>query len=72
MTDREITEFDKLSVDDLLKKPSKQLIVAMYIKIKQQNGKVKFHDWVIKGLLSTFSLGIVAAIIISIINFCFV
>jgi hypothetical protein len=63
-----ITEFDKLEINDLLKQPSKELLVCIFIKIKQQNGKVKFHDWVIKGLLGTFTLGIMAAIIIGIIG----
>ena len=72
MTAKEsITEFDKLEIDDLLKKPSKELLVAMFVKIKQQNGKVNFHDKFIWGLISTMGLGVVAALIVGIINICF-
>ena len=55
-----ITEFDKLEIDDLLKKPSKELLVAMFVKIKQQNGKVNFHDkfiWIFLGILITGFIG---------------
>ena len=65
----EVEEFDKLSITDLMAKPTKELQVAIFMKIKQVNGKVKFHDWFIKGLIGTIGLGILSAIIISIINF---
>jgi len=42
--------------------------LAIYLKTKQINGKVRFHDWFIKGLIGTIGLGIVASITVSVIN----
>ena len=67
----DITEFDKLEIAELLEKPTTELIVAIFMKVKQQNGKIKFHDRFIWGLITTMGLGITAAIIIGIINLCF-
>ena len=67
----DIAQFDNLSISDLMGSEDKELMVAIFLKIKQLNGKVNWHDWAIKGIISTFSLGIVAAVIIGIINFCF-
>jgi hypothetical protein len=72
MTKENITEFDSLEISDLLKKPSKELLVAMFLKIKEQNGKVKFHDWFIKAFMTTLGIGILAGIVIGIINYCLV
>ena len=66
-----ITEFDKLEISELLEKPTPELIVAIFIKVKQTNGKVRWHDKFIWGLISTMGLGVVAAIIIGIISFSF-
>lgn len=67
----DITEFDKLEISELLEQPTPELIVAIFIKVKQTNGKVKWHDKFIWGLISTIGLSVVAAIIIGIINFSF-
>ncbi|MDD5013707.1 MAG: hypothetical protein PHW73_01220 [Atribacterota bacterium] len=64
----EIEEFDKLSISDLMARPSKELQIAIFIKIKQVNGKVKWHDKFIWGLISTIGLGIMTAIIVGIIG----
>jgi len=71
MNKETITEFDKLTIEQLLEKPTPELIVAIFMKVKQQNGKIKFHDRFIWGLITTMGLGIVAAVIIGIINFSF-
>ena len=71
MNKETITEFDKLTIEQLLEKPTTELIVAIFIKVKQQNGKIRWHDKFIWGLISTMGIGIVAAIIIGIINFSF-
>ena len=72
MTSKEnITEFDSLEIAELLEKPSSELIVAIYLKVKQVNGKVRWHDRFIWGLISTMGLGIMAALIVGIINLCF-
>lgn len=67
----DITEFDKLEISELLQQPTPELIVAIFIKVKQTNGKVRWHDKFIWGLISTIGLGIMAAIIIGIINLSF-
>ena len=67
----DITEFDKLEISELLEKPTPELIVAIFIKVKQINGKVKWHDKFIWGLISTIGLGIMAALIVGIINYFF-
>ena len=66
-----IKEFDSLEIAELLEKPSSELIVAIYLKVKQLNGKVGWHDKFIWGLISTMGLGIMAALIVGIINLCF-
>ena len=65
----EIEEFDKLSITDLMSVPSKELVIAIYIKTKQINGKVRFHDWFIRGLIYVIGIGGVASIIIGTINY---
>ena len=67
----DITEFDKLEITELLEKPTPELIVAIFIKVKQTNGKVRWHDWFIKAFMTTLGIGILAAIVIGIINYCF-
>ena len=67
----DITEFDKLEISELLEKPTPELIVAIFIKVKETNGKVRWHEKFIWGLISTIGLGIATAVIIGIINYCF-
>ena len=67
----EIEEFDKLSITDLMQAKDKELMIAIFMKVKQINGKVRFHDWFIKAILTTMGLGIMSAIIVGIINFAF-
>jgi len=71
----EIEEFDKLSITDLMRKPSKEIIVAIFIKTKQQNSKLsnhdyklRWHDKIILGIFSVIGLGVVSAIIMGVIN----
>ena len=64
----EIEEFDKLSVTDLLRADSKELTIAIFMKVKQQNGKLRFHDKFVWGLMSTIGLGVVAGVILGIIK----
>jgi len=68
-TKPDIEEFDKLSITDLMQVNNKELTIAIFIKVKQQNGKIKFHDWFIRGLIYVIGIGIVASIIIGTINF---
>ena len=65
----DIEEFDKLGITDLMRAPNKELMIAIFIKVKQQNGKLKWHDKFIWGVISTIGLGITAGIIMGIINF---
>ena len=56
----EIEEFDKLSISDLMSANQKHLLIAIYMKIKQVNGKVCFHDkviWTFLGILITSFIG---------------
>jgi hypothetical protein len=71
MSKGNITEFDDLEISELLQQPTTELIVAIFIKVKQTNGKVRWHEKFIWGLISTIGLGIAAAVIIGIINYCF-
>lgn len=71
----EIEEFDKLSITDLMRKDSKELIVAIFIKTKLQNSKLsshddklRWHDKIILGIFSVIGLGIISAIIMGVIN----
>ncbi|MGD9276379.1 MAG: hypothetical protein PVJ67_04350 [Candidatus Pacearchaeota archaeon] len=71
----EIEEFDKLSITDLMHKPSKELIVAIFVKNKEQNNKLKshedklrWHDKILLGIFSVIGLGIISAIIMGVIN----
>ena len=71
----DIKEFDNLSITDLMSITTKELVVAIYIKVKQQNGKLelhtdklKWHDRFIWGVISTIGLGVMTAIIIGVIN----
>ena len=74
-TKPDIKEFDNLSITDLMSITTKELVVAIYIKVKQQNGKLelhtdklKWHDRFIWGVISTIGLGVMTAIIIGVIN----
>lgn len=74
-TNPDIKEFDKLSITDLMRKPSKELMVAIFIKTKQQNSKLlshdyklRWHDKILLGIFSVIFLGIVSAIIMGVIN----
>ena len=74
----EVEEFDKLSITDLMQAEDKELMVAIFIKIKQQNNKLfshddklRYHDKLILGVFTTIGTGIMAAIIIGVINFVF-
>lgn len=71
MNKESITEFDKLTIEQLLEKPTPELIVAIFLKTKQINNTVKWHDWAIKGIFGTMGLGIMAAIIVGIISLYF-
>jgi hypothetical protein len=71
VSEKDITDFDSLTIDQLLEKPTPELIVAIFMKLKLVNGKVNWHDKFIWGLISTMGLGIMAALIIGIINICF-
>jgi len=72
----DIKEFDNLSITDLMNVPSKELTIAIFIKVKLQNSKLeshdnklKWHDKFILGVISIIGLGIIASIIIGAINF---
>ena len=59
-TKPDIKEFDNLSITDLLNVPTKALTIAIFIKVKQQNGKLNFHDkfiWTFLGILITGFVG---------------
>ena len=71
----DIKEFDKLSITDLMRKPSKEILIAIFIKNKEQNNKLKYHgdklrwhDKIILGIFSVIGLGVVSAIIMGVIN----
>jgi len=66
-----IRNFDEMTLDQLFEEPTKAIVLAIYLKTKQINGKVRFHDWFIKGLIGTIGLGIVTSIAIGIINLCY-
>ena len=56
----EIEEFDNLSITDLLNVPTKALTIAIFMKVKLQNGKIKFHDkfvWTFLSILITAFVG---------------
>jgi hypothetical protein len=66
----EIEEFDKLSITDLMCKTSKELLIAIYVKIKLQNGKLyihdnrlKWHDRLIFGILAVILATLTTVII---------
>jgi hypothetical protein len=63
----EIGQFDNLSITDLTNARDKDLLIAIYMKIKQINGKVKFHDWFVKATIGTVSLGVITSVIIAIV-----
>ena len=67
----EIEEFDKLSITDLMQAKDKELMIAIFMKVKQINGKVKWHEKFIYGIITTIGLGVTAGIIIGIVNICF-
>lgn len=74
-TKPEIEEFDRLSITDLMSKPTKELMVAIFLKIKQQNGrlfyhddKLRWHDKILLGMFSIIGLGVISAIILGVIN----
>lgn len=59
-TKPDIKEFDNLSITDLMSVPSKELVIAIFIKTKQINGKVRFHDkfvWTFISILITGFIG---------------
>lgn len=59
-TKPEIEEFDKLSITDLMQVDNKELTIAIFMKIKQVNGKVRFHDkfvWTFISILITGFIG---------------
>jgi len=72
MTKPEIEEFDKLSISDLMGANQKHLLIAIFIKMKQINGKVCFHDriiWTFLGILITsFIGGLISLIILNLIG----
>ena len=59
----EIEEFDKLSITDLMRINNKELTIAIFIKVKQQNGKINFHDKFIWTFLSILITGFVGGLI---------
>ena len=71
-TKPEIEEFDKLSITDLMRVNNKELTIATFMKIKQVNGKVKFHDkfiWTCIGILITgFVGGLISLIILNLLG----
>ena len=68
MTKETITDFDNLEISELLEQPTPELLVAIYLKVKQINGKVRWHDKFIWGLISTILFSVVVAIVVGIIN----
>ena len=72
MSDREnIEEFDKLSISDLLNTDQKLLLIAVFIKIKQTNGKVKFHDKMIWAGFISVIFTIFVSVVVGVIHLCF-
>lgn len=71
MNKESITEFDKLEIAELLEKPTPELIVAIFIKVKQVNGKVRWHDKMIWSGITGGGIVIITALILGIINYCF-
>ena len=74
-TKPEIEEFDKLSITDLMQVNNKELTIAIFIKVKQQNSKLlnhtdklRWHDKILLGIFSVIGLGIVSAIIMGVIG----
>ncbi len=61
---KELLTGKAITADDLYKESEKDLLISMYIHLVQLNGKVKWHDWFIKGLISTVVIGIIAGVII--------
>jgi hypothetical protein len=49
-----------ITKDDLFNTPQKDLLVSMYVHLVQLNGKVKWHDWFIKGLIGVVIFGVIA------------
>ena len=71
----EIEEFDKLSITDLMQVNNKELTIAIFIKVKQQNSKLlnhadklRWHDKILLGIFSVIGLSVVSAIILGVIN----
>jgi len=74
-TKPEIEEFDKLSITDLMQINNKELTIAIFIKVKQQNSKLlnhadklRWHDKILLGIFSVIGLGIVSAIILGVMG----
>lgn len=71
MVKEDITDFDSLEISELLEKPTPELIVAIFLKVKLINGSVQRHEKFIWGIIITMGMSIMTAIIIGIINFSF-
>lgn len=54
---------DKISVKELLKIPTKELVIKIYIQLVKLNGKVSFHDWFIKIMIGLLVAGIIGGLI---------
>jgi len=55
---------NKISAKELLKLPTKELVIKIYMQLIKLNGKVSFHDkfiWILIGLLVTGLIGGVIA-----------
>lgn len=55
---------NKISAKELLKLPTKELVIKIYIQLVKLNGKVRFHEkfiWLFIGLLITGLIGGVIA-----------
>lgn len=51
---------NKISAKELLKLPTKELVIKIYMQLIKLNGKVSFHDrfiWILIGLLITGLIG---------------
>ncbi len=51
---------NKISAKELLKIPTKELVIKIYMQLIKLNGKVSFHDkfiWILIGLLVTGLIG---------------
>jgi len=51
---------NKISAKELLKLPTKELVIKIYMQLIKLNGKVSFHDkfiWILIGLLVTGLIG---------------